>query len=91
MAKVTVVYKEVIRPIDSVTLTINHDELLTLTAILYRIGGDLSKSPRKHAASILNAIMNGVDPELRDYEKVRELVDVDVTKPAGTIYFGDYK
>lgn len=91
MAKVTVVYKEVIRPIDSVTLTINHDELLVLTAILNQIGGCFYKSPRKHATSILDAIVNGVDPKFLEYEKVRELVDVDVTKPAGTIYFGDYK
>jgi hypothetical protein len=91
MAKATVVYKEVIRPIDSVTITINHDELLTLTAILYRIGGHPDKSPRKHATSILDAISEGVDPKFLEYEKVRELIDVDVTKPAGTIYFEDYK
>lgn len=89
MAKATVKYKEVIRPIESVTLMLNHDELLVLTAILNRIGGSPDKSPRKHAASILNAIVNGVEPEIRDYSKVRELVDPN--RIGGTIYFGDYE
>jgi hypothetical protein len=88
MANATVKYKEVIRPIESVTLTLNQDELLVLTAILNRIGGCPDKSPRKHAASILNAIVNGVEPEIRDYEKVSELVDY--SRPAGTIYFAEY-
>jgi len=91
MAKATVKYKEVIRPIESVTLTLDHDELLVLTTILYRIGGCPDKSPRKHAASILNAIVDGVEPELRDYEKVRELVDLDVNRLDGTIYFENYR
>ena len=89
MAKATVKYKEAIRPVESITLTLNHDELLVLTAILYRIGGCPDNSPRKHAGSILNAIVNGVDPELRDYEKVRQLVDN--TQYAGTIHFESYR
>lgn len=88
MAKATVKYKEAIRPIESVTLTLNHDELLVLTTILYRIGGCPDKSPRKHTASILNAIVNGVDPELRDYEKVSKLVTNN--DHSGSIYFEDY-
>ena len=91
MAKAIVKYKEAIRPVESVTLTLDHDELLVLTTILYRIGGCPDKSPRKHAASILNAIVDGVDPELRDYEKVRELVDLDVNRLDGTIYFENYR
>lgn len=90
MAKATVKYnQEEVRPVESVTLTLNHDELLVLTTILYRIGGCPDKSPRKHTASILNAIVNGVDPELRDYEKVSALVTNN--DHAGSIYFGDYK
>jgi hypothetical protein len=88
MAKAIVKYKEVIRPIESVTLTLNHDELLVLTTILYRIGGDPDTSPRKHAASILNAIVHGVEPELRDYEKVSKLITNN--DHSGSIYFGDY-
>ena len=88
MAKATVKYKEVIRPIESVTLTLNHDELLVLTAILYRIGGCPDRSPRRHAGSILNAIVNGVEPELRNYDKVRELID---NTQSGSIYFDEYK
>jgi hypothetical protein len=90
MAKAIVKYKEAIRPVESVTLTLNHDELIILTAILNRIGGDPDKSPRKHAASILNAIVNGVEPELRDYDKVRGWV-VDNNDRIGSIYFGDYE
>jgi hypothetical protein len=89
MANATVKYKEVIRPIESVTLTLNHDELLVLTAILNRIGGSPDRSPRKHAASILNAIVNGVEPELRDYYKVTALITNN--EHAGSIYFGDYE
>jgi hypothetical protein len=89
MAKATVKYKEVIRPIESVTLTLNHDELLVLTTILHRIGGCPDNSPRKHAASILNAIKNDVEPELRDYDKVRELVGNNLH--SGSIYFEGYK
>jgi hypothetical protein len=89
MAKATVKYKEAIRPVESVTLTLNQDELLVLTAILNRIGGDPAISPRKHAASILNAIVNGVEPELRNYEKVSKLVTNN--DHSGSIYFGDYE
>jgi hypothetical protein len=60
-----------------------------LTAILHRIGGCPDKSPRKHAGSILNAIVNGVEPELRDYDKVVELVGNNLH--SGSIYFEDYK
>jgi len=92
MAKAIVKYKEVIRPIESVTLTLNHDELLVLTAILYKIGGSHDKSPRKHAESILNAIKNGVEPELRDHDKVSKVSKlVDNTQHSGSIYFEDYK
>lgn len=89
MAKATVKYKEAIRPVESVTLTLNQDELLVLTAILNRIGGCPDKSPRKHAASILNAIVNGVEPEIRDYEKVSKLITNN--DRSGSIYFGDYE
>lgn len=92
MAKATIKYKEVIRPIESVTLTLNPDELLVLTAILHRIGGCPDNSPRKHATSILNAIVNDVQPELpelRDYEKVTRMITNN--EHAGSIYFGDYK
>lgn len=91
MAKATVTYKEPVRPIESVTLTLNQDELVVLTAILNRIGGCPDKSPRRHAGSILNAIVTGVEPELRDYNKVSELVDQRISARPGSIYFGEYK
>jgi hypothetical protein len=89
MAKATVKYKEVIRPIESVTLTLNSDELLVLTAILHRIGGCPDNSPRKHATSILIAINDSVEPEIRDYAKVTRMITNN--EHAGSIYFGDYK
>jgi len=89
MAKATVKYMGVIRPIESITLTLNHDELLVLITILKRIGGCPDNSPRKHATSILIAINDGVDPEIRDYDKVRELVGNNLH--SGSIYFEDYK
>ncbi len=89
MAKATVKYMGVIRPIESITLTLNHDELLVLTTILHRIGGCPDNSPRKHATSILDAIMNGVEPEIKDYDKVRELIGNNLH--SGSIYFEKYK
>jgi hypothetical protein len=88
MAKATVKYKEPVRPIESVTLTLNQDELVVLTAILNRIGGSPDKSPRKHAGSILNAIKNGVDRDNRDYSEVSKLVDYN--QGSAHIYFRDY-
>ena len=85
MAKATVKYKEVIRPIESVTLTLNQDELIVLTAILNRIGGCPDNSPRKYASSILDAIVNDVEPEILNYAKVSELIDH--TQLSGSIYF----
>lgn len=89
MAKATIKYKEEVRPVESVTLTLNHDELLVLTTILHRVGGCPDNSPRKHAASILIAINDGVDPMSRDYDKVRELIGNNLH--SGSIYFEDYK
>lgn len=93
MAKATVKYKEVVRPIESVTLTLNQDELIVLTAILNRIGGCPDKSPRKHASSILNAIVNDAKPEIRDYDyaKVSALIDQRFDQRSGSIYFDEYK
>lgn len=89
MAKATIKYKEEVRPVESVTLTLNHDELLVLTTILHRVGGCPDNSPRKHTASILDAIVNGIDPMSRDYDKVRELIGNNLH--SGSIYFEDYK
>ena len=91
MAKATVKYKEEVRPVESVTLTLNHDELLVLTTILNQIGGCPDKSPRKHAASILNAIVTDIDPMSRDHSKVRELIMISYIQQSGSIYFEDYK
>lgn len=91
MAKATVTYKEYVRPIESITLTLNQDELVVLTAILHRIGGCPDKSPRKHAGSILNAIVNGVNSENRECGKVSELIDQGNRNHPGSIYFSEYE
>lgn len=88
MATATVTYKEIVRPIESVTLTLNQDEVIVLTAILNRIGGCPDKSPRRHAGSILSAIESIVGRENMKYGKVNYLVDYN--KSPGSIYFGDY-
>jgi hypothetical protein len=89
MVQVSVTYKEpVVRPIESLTLTLNEQEAKTLVAILSRIGGCPDNSPRKHAANILEAIMR----ETRgagglDCGAERLCVD---NQNGGSIYFGDY-
>lgn len=57
MAKATVkLLQPVIAPVESVTLTLNLNEINTLMFILRRIGGDPAFTPRKHADSIVQAI-----------------------------------
>lgn len=90
MATATVKLKEIVQPIESVTITINQYELDTLMVILNRIGGCPDNSPRKHSASILMALRDATRnvrgrPEL--YETA-ELID-DSGKYAA-IYFNDY-
>ena len=89
MVQVIVTYKEpVVRPIESLTLTINEQEVKTLVAILNSIGGCPDNSPRKHAANILEAIMRetrgtgGLDCGV-------ESACINNDRGA-SIYFGDY-
>jgi hypothetical protein len=89
MVQVIVTYKEpVVRPIESLTLTLNEQEAKTLVAILSRIGGCPDNSPRKHAANILEAIMcatrgtGGLDCGAES-----ACINND---HSGSIYFGDY-
>jgi hypothetical protein len=56
MAKANILYKKIVKPIESVTLTLNQEEFQTLYAVLNRIGGDPVDSPRKHVNKILNAL-----------------------------------
>ena len=91
MAKATVKYKEVVNPIESVTIVINQDELDTLMTILNRIGGCPDKSPRKHSANILTALVDATKQTRGDsnlYE-LGELVS-DAGGKYGAIYFDDY-
>jgi hypothetical protein len=90
MAKATVKYKEVVNPIESVTIVIDKDELDTLITILNRIGGCPDKSPRKHSSNILMALVDATKQTRGDsnlYE-LNELVN-DSDRHAA-IYFNDY-
>jgi hypothetical protein len=90
MVEVSVTYKEpVVRPIESLTLTLNEQEAKTLVAILSRIGGCPDNSPRKHAANILEAIMR----ETRGAGGLdcgAESACVNNNDHSGSIYFGNY-
>ena len=95
MATATVKLKEIVQPIESVTITINQHELDTLMVILGRVGGCPDKSPRKHAANILMAL-RGVTEKVRGRSELwetAELVDVSGIggrTHIGAIYFNDY-
>ena len=90
MAKATVKYKEVVNPIESVTIVINKDELDALITILNRIGGCPDKSPRKHSSNILMALID-VIKQTRGDSNLYELSElVDNSGRYGAIYFNDY-
>ncbi len=88
MVEVSVTYKEIPRPLESLTLTLDEKELKTLVAILNRIGGCPDKSPRKHAGNILDAIMRGTR-EAGGLDCGAESACVD-EQHGGSIYFRDY-
>ena len=87
MVEVSVKYKEV-RPLESATLTLDEKELKTLVAILSCIGGCPDKSPRKHAANILEAIMRETGGK-GGLDCGAESACVD-KQHGGSIYFGEY-
>lgn len=90
MAKATVKYKEVVNPIESVTIVIDKDELDTLITILNRIGGCPDKSPRKHSSNILMALMDATK-QTRGDSNLYELNElVNDSGKYGAIYFNDY-
>lgn len=89
MAKAMVKYKEMVRPIESVTLTLDQAEIGVLVTILRRIGGSTDSSPRKYADSILYAIEDGIDLENMSYDNIGDLVDVH--QRGGVIYFNRYE
>lgn len=73
--------------IDSVTITINEDEFYTTMAILRRVGGCPNKSARKHADSMLEAMINAVDRQI-DAAKLDKIAGT-VDGNARSIYFKD--
>ena len=96
MAKASVKYKEVVNPIESVTIVIDKDELDTLMTILNRIGGSPDNSPRKHSDNILMALLDATketrdDLNWAELAELGELVDNSGRHGKyGTIYFNNY-
>ncbi len=78
----------VAQPIESVTLTLDEDEVKTLIAILNRIGGSPNHSARKYSDKISSALhgelhMVGVDVDTSD-------IKIDVERSGrGSIYFAE--
>ena len=90
MAKASVKYKEVVNPIESVTIVIDKDELDTLITILNRIGGCPDKSPRKHSSNILMALVDATK-QTRGESNLYELGElISDSNRHGAIYFNDY-
>jgi len=91
MAKASVKFKQVVNPIESMTITINQQEVETLIAILRRIGGCPDNSPRKHAANILEAIEDSL-AGTAEYKGMTDLTDlIDNPMRRNAIYFENYK
>lgn len=72
MAKATAQYKEVVRPVEKVTLEINQDEAITLLNILARVGGCPTHSPRKHADSIYIALGDVIGMDYMSLKNTKE-------------------
>lgn len=93
MAKATVQYKEVVQPIEKVTLEINQTEAITLLAILARVGGSPINSPRKYADSIYTALRDATKMNhdmLKETGESRSLCAADNDGHYNSIHFYDY-
>lgn len=82
---------QVIRKIESVTLTLNENEVHTLYAILRRIGGDPKYSPRKHADSMLEAICVAMNIENSEYCEYTPKESTRISDKYRSIYFEKYE
>jgi hypothetical protein len=90
MATATVKLKEIVQPIESVTITINQYELDTLMVILNRIGGCPANSPRKHSANILMALRDATKDIRGRSELYETSVLIEDSGKYAAIYFNDY-
>jgi hypothetical protein len=89
MAMATVKLKPpVVQPIESVTLTLDEDEVKTLIAILNRIGGSPNYSARKYSDKIRSALhdeLNRIGVEVNTAG-----IKIDVERSGrGSIYFAE--
>lgn len=63
---------EVIHKIESVTLNLSEDEVNTLIAIMARIGGSPTHSPRRHVSAISNALYKALNVPGYYYMSLKE-------------------
>lgn len=90
MAIATAKLKEpVVQPLESVTLTLNEDEVKTLIAILNRIGGSPWHSPRMHADSINHALHDALQSVNVEVDRSNIKVDEASSRP-GSMFMSDY-
>ncbi len=94
MAKASVTFKKVIQPIEKVTLEMNQSEAITLLAILSRVGGCPTNSPRKHADAIYKTLIEAVNMDyctLKETNEAQSLYESEDRGFRNNIIFEDYK
>lgn len=79
MVKATLKHTNVV-----VTLALTEQEVLTMITILNNVGGHPEKSMRKHAASVLDSLLNVASRDAPDSYNV-----IDRHQGPGSIYFKD--
>ena len=90
MATATAKLKQpIVQPLESITLTLNEDEVRTLMAIFSRIGGSQTNSARKHVESIGRALDDALSSVGIGLGHSHVKVDESVIR-SGLIYFEDF-
>lgn len=94
MAKASIQYKQVVQPIEKVTLEMSQDEVMTLLAVLARVAGCSATSPRKHADKIYSALHDVVNLDYFTLKQTKEFKSLCASDDKGfhnTIMFEEYK
>lgn len=74
--------------IERVTLHMSHDEARTLWAVMMKVGGSPTASPRKHVDAIRAAIADAVD--LGDVYDSTDVPEGRLVRGSAGIHFSDY-
>lgn len=88
MATATAKLKPLTQPIESVTLTLDEDEVKTLIAIFNRIGGSPNHSARKYSDKISSALYGELRAIGADLDTSGIKIDVE-RSGRGYIYFAE--